>query len=117
MIAKPSRLARQVSKWQKQTAKAKAKKAKDQQAERKWRALSAMVDHRDCGLCRVCGHLTFKAGDPRSIGQAHHIVYRSAGGKDTMANLIHLCGQCHDDEHQHRIAISGTADTLTWTRL
>jgi 5-methylcytosine-specific restriction endonuclease McrA len=112
VLAKPSALARKVSKWERVTVREREKRARERQAERKWRALSAMVCFRDKSQCRVCQVLTLRAGDPRLIGAAHHIVYRSAGGTDTMSNLVWTCGQCHDDEHQHRLSITGTAEKL-----
>lgn len=40
------------------------------------------------GCCRVCGQ-----GRDTHV---HHIVFRSQGGDDDHANLILLCGSCHN---------------------
>ena len=37
--------------------------------------------------------------------QAHHIVYREHGGKDTLANLVTLCETCHSRLHQGKITL------------
>lgn len=33
--------------------------------------------------------------------QMHHRLLRSQGGKHTPANLLDLCGRCHDHIHKH----------------
>jgi 5-methylcytosine-specific restriction endonuclease McrA len=75
------------------------------------RVVHQAVDARDHYTCRVCGRYC----SPRAVtllerSHRHHLVYRSAGGKDTTANLVTLCATCHDDEHQKRIQLSGDAD-------
>ena len=72
--------------------------------------LRQAVWHRDGGCCRVCRRWCY---DPHT----HHIQYRSLGGKDEMANLVLLCGDCHSNEHAKRIAITGTADALRVERI
>lgn len=48
------------------------------------------VSLRDSDLCQNCG----------KVGQeAHHIVYRSLGGKNCANNLVLLCTKCHGCEH------------------
>lgn len=47
----------------------------------------------------------FKCQNPKCKGHirslhAHHITWRSKGGKDTITNLIMLCNKCHGDLHQ-----------------
>ena len=37
---------------------------------------------------------------------AHHIVWRSKGGKNTITNLITLCKKCHGDLHQGKWSLS-----------
>ena len=88
---------------------AKAETAKTMAAHERevWRA----VDARDHCWCRICAHFC----SPRAIGtlsraQRHHIVYRSAGGETTTANLVTLCARCHDAEHRHELRLSGDAD-------
>ncbi len=40
--------------------------------------------------------------------QAHHIVYREQGGKDTLANLLTLCERCHHQLHEGKLALTVT---------
>lgn len=48
---------------------------------------------RDEGLCVMCG---------RQGTDAHHIVFRSQGGKDELTNLATLCRYCHEQAHGRR---------------
>jgi len=112
-LTKPSRLARDVSKWKRKVERESARAKADRQAANKWKALSAQVKHRDASTCRVCGLVTYSGGNPEHGGQSHHIVYRSALGKDDMSNLVWVCNLCSDKEHTHKISITGTADNLT----
>lgn len=111
---KPTRLARDVVKHERRLVRETAKRTETRKEQKAWSELSAKVCKRDGNVCRVCwGQTTkFGVGNPRFYGQAHHIVYRSAGGQDDMSNLIWTCGQCHDDEHQHRIRITGMETKL-----
>jgi 5-methylcytosine-specific restriction endonuclease McrA len=48
---------------------------------------------------------------------AHHIVYREHGGKDTIENLITLCKSCHDKVHRGKLdldveGVSGFLDRI-----
>lgn len=75
------------------------------------RAVYAIVDRRDGYRCRACQ----RPADPRAIdllkrGERHHIVLRSAGGKDATDNLCLLCASCHADRHAGRLHISGHGD-------
>jgi hypothetical protein len=54
---------------------------------------------RDDFACRVCGSKTHKT-------EAHHIVERSNGGKDTIRNLATLCDKCHDDLHNGKVTVN-----------
>ena len=47
---------------------------------------------RDNFTCQKCGKQKVKL-------QAHHIVWTSKGGKDSLYNLITLCENCHDRVH------------------
>ena len=40
--------------------------------------------------------------------EAHHLQFRSNGGKDTLANLITLCEQCHHLLHKGKITLQVT---------
>lgn len=37
--------------------------------------------------------------------QAHHIVFKGQGGKDTLANLLTLCETCHHQLHKGKITL------------
>lgn len=50
-------------------------------------ALKDAVRKRDGGICQVDGK--------PAHSQIHHILPRSAGGQDTLSNLVLLCGACH----------------------
>jgi hypothetical protein len=98
-----------------------AKKAAADEAAA-WKTVCAAVDARDGKQCRSCD----KRSDPESTGllkrgHRHHLVYRSAGGKDVSDNLVTLCAQCHSDEHHNKLWITGSnpdrpADALTFWR-
>ena len=63
------------------------------------------VDARDGLRCRICGEW---AG--LDIHR-HHLVYRSAGGLTTTANILSLCPTCHVvGIHGGRLKASGDAD-------
>lgn len=60
-----------------------------------WWEISAKVRKRDKNLCQDClRRKIMKAGK-----EVHHIVALARGGTTTMANLILLCGDCHDRRH------------------
>ena len=52
-----------------------------------WREIRQKVLQRDNRICQVCGK--------EYSGQVHHILPRSQGGTNDLANLITLCGKCH----------------------
>ena len=54
---------------------------------------------RDDFTCRICNGKTRKT-------EAHHIVERSKGGKDTIRNLATLCDECHDDLHNGKATLN-----------
>ena len=118
MLAKPSRLARLAARFDRRKQELAARQAEERAERSRWAGISHAVASRDQWLCRVCAIPTFAfgKGDPRTWGQAHHLVYRSAGGTDELSNLIWVCGVCHDDEHRHVISITGTAENLTIVR-
>jgi 5-methylcytosine-specific restriction endonuclease McrA len=97
-IPKPT--PRVLSKWHKRL-----------EAERQLKQARAFVKARDGGKCRSCG----KPGN-----QAHHLVYRSHGGKHDPKNLIWTCTKCHSRMHAKVILVSfdasNPAKTVTFTR-
>lgn len=46
----------------------------------------------------ACCEKCHKPADWRGL-QAHHKEFRSHGGKDTLDNLILVCGKCHAEYH------------------
>ncbi len=51
--------------------------------------------------CQYCGKCEVRL-------EAHHIVFREHGGKDTLENLLTLCDQCHHHLHQGKITLKVT---------
>ncbi len=118
MLAKPSRLARDVEKWERRQAKALETRRRQSAERAAFARVSKAVKARHGGRCRICRCRTTVAGsgaNPNHFGSAHHIVYRSAGGTDDLQNLIWLCAECHQKEHAHELDIRGTADKLKIT--
>jgi RRXRR protein/HNH endonuclease len=65
---------------------------------------------RDGYSCQHCGKQGVRL-------EAHHIVYREQGGKDTLTNLLTLCAACHHKVHEGRIrlqvmGVSGHLDQI-----
>ncbi len=56
---------------------------------------------RDGYQCQQCGKRS-------CCLQAHHLVYREHGGKDTLANLLTLCESCHQKVHQGKLTLRVT---------
>ena len=48
---------------------------------------------RGCPLCKT----------KKGTLNAHHIIYRSNGGADTLDNLITLCAYCHKNLHSGKL--------------
>jgi hypothetical protein len=40
--------------------------------------------------------------------EAHHLVFKEQGGKDTLANLLTLCESCHQKVHQSKVSLKVT---------
>ena len=80
-------------------------------AERGWEAVKAFIAKRDKYRCRLCGK-GCRYGDPIATrADAHHIIFKSAGGPDESWNLVYLCRGCHDLVHVvRRFFLSGNAD-------
>jgi hypothetical protein len=56
---------------------------------------------RDGYQCQQCGKKNSRL-------EAHHIVFKEHGGKDTLANLLTLCEVCHQRLHQGKITLKVT---------
>lgn len=54
-------------------------------------AIRAAVVERDRGLCQGC----LQRGAQRPGTEAHHVLFRSSGGKHVIENLVLLCYDCH----------------------
>lgn len=113
-LSKQSKLEKAISKWEKAQGRQETRKKLKRLHDEAWAKLSAQVSVRDKMTCRVCGCQTTRwgVGRPEWWGQAHHIVYRSAGGLDVLPNLVWLCFKCHQAEHDHKLSITGTAADL-----
>lgn len=60
--------------------------------------LVGQVHKRDNHKCRCC--------KGRKLISAHHILFRSHGGDDTLENLISLCVDCHNAVHQRELLLT-----------
>lgn len=61
------------------------------------KALAKSCFLRDDWKCRNCNR--------REGFHPHHVKYKSAGGEDTLGNLITLCAKCHRDVHDGHLKI------------
>lgn len=59
--------------------------------------VSRAVYQRDDWHCRHC--------NCSSSLTPHHVVFQSAGGSDTLDNLLTLCIKCHNDVHEGRLIV------------
>ena len=64
--------------------------------------MTLAVCARDGWRCRFC-----KSRDALHI---HHIIYRSQGGEDSLANLVTVCYHHHDMVHARKFKIEGDAN-------
>ena len=53
---------------------------------------------RDGYCCQQCGKKHVRL-------EAHHIIFREHGGKDTLANVLTLCEECHHTLHEGKIIV------------
>ena len=56
----------------------------------KYRKVKSEVYDRDGGQCVICGNTNV---------EAHHVVFRSQGGSDSLDNLVCLCNKHHRMAH------------------
>jgi hypothetical protein len=56
---------------------------------------------RDSYTCQHCGKQKVRL-------QAHHIIFKEQGGKDTLTNLLTLCEACHKKLHQGKMQLKVT---------
>jgi 5-methylcytosine-specific restriction endonuclease McrA len=74
---------------------------------KEYHALCSLVFERDKWSCQVC--------KIRQNLQAHHIIYRSQGGKDELDNLLTVCSACHVAIHAMDVIISFKRDAGIFT--
>jgi 5-methylcytosine-specific restriction endonuclease McrA len=75
------------------------------------RVVYRAVDQRDQYRCRECGaRCSPSAASLLDRAHRHHIIFRSAGGETTTANVLTLCSEAHADVHAHRLHITGDAN-------
>ena len=70
--------------------------------------LRQKVYRRDGWACALCSN-------PQGI-QAHHMIPRSKGGKDTEMNLITLCTYCHFAIHGDALDAKNDAERDYWQK-
>lgn len=74
------------------------REALNELVQKNWARVSRLCFERDGWQCRLCGGL-------KSLN-AHHVVYRSHGRRDTLDNLATICQDpmrgCHDEVHKHK---------------
>jgi len=63
-------------------------------ASEDWKMLRQIVIERDDGQCVEC-HASLQ---PHAV-HVHHLIPRSAGGRDVQENLVSLCEGCHAGKH------------------
>jgi len=56
---------------------------------------------RDGYRCQQCGKHKGRL-------EAHHVIFRAQGGKDTLSNLLTLCETCHHNLHEGKISLKVT---------
>lgn len=114
---KPSKLMSKAARWKrrqdKQRDKAKLRRKEKLEAIAAFNKLRQEAYERDGGRCRVLGTpLKLHSENPFDVAHAHHIVYRSAGGPDTLDNLLTVSLEAHKLEHNHDINIEGNGNGL-----
>lgn len=74
-----------------------------------WDEIRREVYSQDDYECQTCGAQGGKAGNTEL--HAHHKKPISEGGSNEMSNLITLCKDCHNRQHDHDISDDGRART------
>lgn len=111
MLTKPSKLERLERQEAKRIKKRRAKRTQQRAEADSDAQIRRALYQRDGGVCRACRlplKLQSSVGYWWEIAHAHHIVYRSAGGDDSLSNRLLLCPKCHFNEHSHLLRIVGT---------
>lgn len=117
-LTKPSALAVKVRKHERKTSRKRAKDDDDRAHASVMAELRRLAFMRDRGRCRVFGTpLVLVTDNPSKLSHAHHVVFRSLGGRDELSNLATISPAAHDLIHHSsskRLIVVGDADeTLT----
>lgn len=80
-----------------------------------WPERRRHVYQRDNYTCQSCG----RGGGPNGDAElhAHHITPLSHGGSNHLSNLVTLCRECHNAQHEHDITADypqQTASSSSW---
>jgi 5-methylcytosine-specific restriction endonuclease McrA len=109
------KLARRASKDAKRIEREKQKKRDRLTKAMENRNLRFDVFTRDKGRCRAFGlPLYFEHSDPMQVGHCHHVIYRSAGGNDSLDNLLYLSWKAHQMVHDGMLIIHGDPNGLIY---
>jgi hypothetical protein len=68
-----------------------------------WEARSAWILKADRMQCALCGIEAWSK--PALILQVHHIIHKSRGGTHDRRNLVTLCFECHQKQHDHQLTL------------
>lgn len=115
MFPKPSRARGQIDRYnakqKRDLAKHRAKVAEKRREWDRWNQLRLAVYTRDGGLDRATGKRVYlETGCLPDLMQAHHVVYRSAGGQDEMSNLVCVSLETHAQIHDGLLDCEGDAN-------
>lgn len=75
-----------------------------------WDRLRRRVYRRDDWQCQCCGRRGNEGGNAQL--HSHHVVARSDGGADQLANLVTLCDRCHATYHDNPDLLADRSSTL-----
>lgn len=116
---KPSRQDAAERRYDRRQERRAEKRAEDRVIRQRRSAVRVDAFRREQGRCRAYGvPLKLVTDNPYELAHSHHIVYRSAGGADSLDNCVILSPQAHRDEHEHRLQIAGDPNgTLTFTKI
>lgn len=99
---------RRVRKDKRQAIIAQAKKRQRLDKAKAYQLVRLQVFTREKGCCRAFGDaLYFEHPDPHRVGHCHHVIYKSAGGNDTVDNLIFVSWKAHTMIHEGLLDVSG----------
>lgn len=114
---KPSRLDRDVAKFERRKARDRQRAAAEKAAADAWEAVRRACYARDHGMSRISGKpLDLHNANPWKVADFHHIVFRSCGGTDETANVLTVARDEHDMIHGRHarflLDVAGDADGI-----